>query len=937
MENKDEKLEQLIEDIVDQSILEAVGDAVSIQDTDFKVLYQNDKAKRIIGDHVGKYCYTAFENRDDVCEGCPLAETFNDGKVRTTERRNPLRPQLIVEITTSALKDSKGEIIAGIEVVRDVTERKQTEENLKKYKLLISQIKDLAAVCDDKGNVLFLNDVFEKMTNHKPEEFIGKSFAPLLDDENLKIAIDGYTKTLKGESPQFEVRFKDTGILCEFKNMALRNEKGDIIGVTGIGRDITERKQAEEKLQKAKEELEKRVKERTAELETAVEHLQKEITERKNTEEAVLNISKGVSAVVGEKFFYSLTEHLAKTLNADYAYIAEVIKEVPDSVRTLSLYANSGFIDNIEVDLNGTPCDTVREKTCSYPSGVQKLFPHAKNMAAMNVEGYVGTPLTASDGEWLGLMAVMYREPVENAASVESMLKIFAARAAAELERKKVEEVLKIKDKAIESSINAISIADPEANLSYVNSAFIKLWGYDNEKDVLGRSALEFWHDDEKAADVIKTLHEEGSCIGELVARKKDSTLFDVQLSASMVKNDSGVPLCIMASFLDITDQKKAEQHLRDSERKYRNIVDNAIVGVVITTLNGDVHYVNDAFVQMLEYGSTKELMKEKAVTRYKDPAQRETAVKKIREDGRLDNYEIDFITKTGQVKNMLVSSVLGEDIITTLLVDISERRHAEEALRKSEQWLSGLFDQLDEVVFTVSLDRVITYANETIEKMFGFSREEIIGQSTRIVHIDNEHYIRFGKLIESTLIKNDKMLVEFNMMRKNGEVFPVEILGSFMKDETGKYMELIGVVRDITERRKAEEALKIKDSAMESSINAIGIVDPEANVTYVNSSFLKLWGYDNENEVLGRCAYDFMRDEEKVADVIKILNEKGSWTGEMVARKKDGVFFDVQMWASMVKDSSGRPISMMASILDITRLKRSLKQAKKNSPRSFI
>jgi PAS domain S-box-containing protein len=176
-----------------------------------------------------------------------------------------------------------------------------------------------------------------------------------------------------------------------------------------------------------------------------------DITERRQTEEAVLNIATGVSATVGKRFFYSIAEHLAKILKSDYAYVAEIIKEVPNTVRTLALYADGKFIDNIKVDLADTPCETVKEKLSSYPSGVQKLFPRAIMMARLNVEGYIGTPLFGSNGEWLGLMSVMYRKPIENVSVAKSMLQIFATRVAAELERRQSEEELKKANKEIEA------------------------------------------------------------------------------------------------------------------------------------------------------------------------------------------------------------------------------------------------------------------------------------------------------------------------------------------------------------------------------------------------------------------------------------------------------------------------------------------------------
>ncbi len=117
---------------ISHGVCDFIGDGISIQDTDFTVLYQNKAHKNIIGDHVGEICYKAYEHRDNICEGCPLAMVFRDGKVHKTERNISIEEGVIyVEITASPLIDSTGEIIAGIEVVRDITNRKQIEEELK--------------------------------------------------------------------------------------------------------------------------------------------------------------------------------------------------------------------------------------------------------------------------------------------------------------------------------------------------------------------------------------------------------------------------------------------------------------------------------------------------------------------------------------------------------------------------------------------------------------------------------------------------------------------------------------------------------------------------------------------------------------------------------------------------------------------------------------
>ncbi len=121
-------------------------------------------------------------------------------------------------------------------------------ESCELFKKLFSRINDLAYICDTDGNIIFVNDVFEKYSGHRPEEFFGKPFAPLFDDENLEKAKDVYARTLAGEAPVFELYFKDTGVLCEYKNIPVIDAQGVITGVLGIARDISERKESEERL-----------------------------------------------------------------------------------------------------------------------------------------------------------------------------------------------------------------------------------------------------------------------------------------------------------------------------------------------------------------------------------------------------------------------------------------------------------------------------------------------------------------------------------------------------------------------------------------------------------------------------------------------------------------------------------------------------------------
>jgi len=123
----------LVKKLTESGIINALGDYISIQDINFKVIYQNKCLRDMMGDRVGEYCYKAYHGRDNVCEGCHLAMSFKDGMIHTVERSRTTENGIMYsENTASALKDSTGKIIAGVEVVRDITARKLAEKALQK-------------------------------------------------------------------------------------------------------------------------------------------------------------------------------------------------------------------------------------------------------------------------------------------------------------------------------------------------------------------------------------------------------------------------------------------------------------------------------------------------------------------------------------------------------------------------------------------------------------------------------------------------------------------------------------------------------------------------------------------------------------------------------------------------------------------------------------
>jgi PAS domain S-box-containing protein len=172
-----------------------------------------------------------------------------------------------------------------------------------------------------------------------------------------------------------------------------------------------------------------------------IQAIVRDITERKREEELVINIARGVSATTGEAFFHSLVEHLTRALDASHAFIAEFVPPQTSRARTLAFFAERASAPNFEYALEGSPCANALKVrgTVIYPDDVAGRFPADTGLRRMGVRGYAGTSLFDAGGRALGILVVLWREAITNPQFVTSMLEIFAARAAAELERSRVE------------------------------------------------------------------------------------------------------------------------------------------------------------------------------------------------------------------------------------------------------------------------------------------------------------------------------------------------------------------------------------------------------------------------------------------------------------------------------------------------------------------
>jgi len=276
-----------------EAILSALSDAISVQDLNLKVLYQNQAHKNLVGEHGGEYCYAAYQHKDHVCEGCHLVQSFSDGFCHRREASATTeRGVRHVEIFSSPLRDANGTIIAGIESVRDITERREAEEKLRIQQAAMEAAMDGIAIFSETRGFIYMNPSFLVLFGYEsPADLLSASWRVLYPpEESARYERENRPTFLRDGRWRGELigkRRDDSTLPLEIS--LTRIEGGDVILVA---RDITAQKRFEQENEALSQDL--------AERAAALLATNKELLTAKNRAEEEKNKSEAIIAAMGE-------------------------------------------------------------------------------------------------------------------------------------------------------------------------------------------------------------------------------------------------------------------------------------------------------------------------------------------------------------------------------------------------------------------------------------------------------------------------------------------------------------------------------------------------------------------------------------------------------------------------------------------------------------
>jgi len=383
--------------------------------------------------------------------------------------------------------------------------------------------------------------------------------------------------------------------------------------------------------------------------------------------------------------------------------------------------------------------------------------------------------------------------------------------------RKKAEEALRISEakfsKIFMNGPNAVSITRlSDGKIIDANDSVVQLLGH-NPKEVIGKTVFELgiWANPDDRQGFVKELLEKGSVHDhDLVLRRKDGTLVDIIMSAAIIEING--EQFLISSFVDVTKRKRAEMALLESEEKYHELVDSLPEIVFEIDRKGRVVFASRAALELTGY-SAEDFGNDFDASRLVAPEDVERArrnlvrmfARKVRQSG-----EYMFLKKDGTRFPVLLTSipVVKDNNITGargIVVDMTERKEAEDAVKRSELRFRTVYENSFDAVLLTKLDGSVLSANPAACSMFGMSEEEIIDAGRAGVLVNDE---RARLAIEERQTKG-KAKAELTFIRKDGSNFEGEVSASIFTDADGSVKTSM-IIRDMTERKKNEETSRL-------------------------------------------------------------------------------------------------------------------------------
>jgi PAS domain S-box-containing protein len=765
---------------------------------------------------------------------------------------------------------------------KEITERTKAEEALRKseerYRDLFDNASELIQSIDPQGKFVYANKAWHDSLEYDESEMADLTFMDIIHPDYLEHCENIFQRMMAGEAiPRVEAVFvsKNGNLIQVQGDVTAQYENNEIVATRGIFHDVTESKKAAEALQESEEKF--------------------SIAFHSNPNAMCISrIEDGVFIEVNESF------------TRDNGYTRD--EAIGHSSAELNIWVNSNDRKRIMEKLKKEGKVLEEEYLARTKSGKIRnmLFSAGRiNVAGQDCLIGVSTDIT---------------------------------------ERRQAEEDLResqeFNTSLLENAPHQIVVINPDTSIRYVNPKFEEVNGWTLDEIVGIKAPYPWWTDELKTEEAIEQFKEAIRMdVGqvETMARKKNGELYWLDLNWVGVKHNDELQYCLINSN-DITELKRAEQALKESEEKFSKAFRSSPNIVAISTLKeGRFIEVNDSFTGLTGY-TREELIghSAKEIHIWENPKDRDEMLRILKKYGRVHNHEFNFRIKSGEIRIWSFSADLidigTEPCMISMTIDITELKRAEQALKESEEKFSKAFrSSPNTIVITTLKEGRFIEVNDSFTDLTGYTREEVIGNTAIDFNLwadpeDRDRMLR--------ILKRDGRVHnhEFNFRVKSGEIrtwtFSAELI------DIGPEPCMISMTMDITEQKRAQETIKESEEkfskAFHSSPAAISIsLLSDGSFIEINNSYTQITGYTRK-ELIGHNAEEYnmwAKAEQKDSMVNKMQNREKMNNEEYEFRSKSGKI-KTMLVSSEYLTLGGKPCVLVAST-DITERKKTEEKLK--------
>ncbi len=520
----------------------------------------------------------------------------------------------------------------------------------------------------------------------------------------------------------------------------------------------------------------------------------------------------------------------------------------------------------------------------------------ATMMKKLIVEKYAvweGVHIT-KDGRRIPVVISNHVFNMEGKLVILSAVKEITLRKRAEEANKQAEQALRESEQRyrdlIEKMPDGVYRSTQKGKFIEVNPAMVKILGYDNKEELMAinvKSQLHFASFERKSV----SLQEKFEGISVFRLKKKDGSEIWVEDHGRHVVDEKGNILYYEGILRDVTERIETENKLRESERRFKTLAEATSEGISITE-NGIILDVNDQHAKM--HGYERNELIGKPVLEIVAPDSRERLTKAIHhdEEGPIEYLDLrkDGTKFPVEVRSRNVQ-IGGRELYLASVRDVTERKEAEEYIQR----FSRVVEQTADSVIITDRNGVIEYVNPAFERHTGYSHDEIIGKTPRIVR-SGYHDVAYYKDMWNTILSGKVFRSLITNRKKNGELSYEEITIAPLKDEQGNITNFVSTNKDVTARRLTEMALMESEHRFRTLAEASfeGIMLTERGIIVdCNDQLCKMLGYDRA-ELLFKSASIAVAPESRDLVNEAIRSDKQE-PYEHLAVGKDGIIFSVE------------------------------------------